>query len=109
MTNQPAPDCMAFMGQSLPPEIRQFGYKACIEMGLTPAKAHECTEKAANLYERDEPYQAQKSNLTFLDLTGHYRLMATLSAAWWENIGKYGEGQKTTGHRGPEVSSLGAA
>lgn len=101
MTNAPEPDCMAFMGHVLPPEIRQFGYKTCIELGLSPSRAHECTEKAANFYECDEPYHAQKSNLEFLDLMGHYRLMASLSAAWWENVGQYGEGEKLASNRGP--------
>lgn len=103
MTNEPDPDCMAFMGHKLPPEIRDFGYQACISMGLASDKAHECVEKAANFYERDEPFKAQQSNLQFLDLLGHYRLMAALSAAWWQNIGRFGEGEKATGHRGPEV------
>ena len=95
MSEAPEPDCMAFMGHKLPPEIRQFGFDACLSMGLDAANALECTEKAANFYERDKPYEAQSSNLKFLDLTGHYRLMESLSAAWWENIGKSGEGVKS--------------
>lgn len=105
MTKKPEPDCMAFMGHVLSPEIRQFGYKTCIEMGLKPKLAHECTEKSANLYERDEPYKAQESNLNFLDLLGHYRLVAALSAAWWQNVGQFGEGVKSVPHGSNEIQS----
>lgn len=49
-------------------------------MGLPPEHAEACVSKAAAFYGRDKPYEAEQSTRQYLDLTGHYRLMAALLA-----------------------------
>jgi len=48
---------------------------------LTPARAVECVNAAAEQLQRDQPYEAQAAGMKFLDLTGVYRLFAVLLCA----------------------------
>ena len=75
-------DPMNAMGHPIPSEGREAGYRACREMGLDSGDAWELTGKVASLMERDQPYEAQRIALASpLDLTGYYRLAATLLAS----------------------------
>jgi hypothetical protein len=77
-----ATDPMNAMGRPIPSEGREAGYRACREMGLEAADAWELTGRVASLMERDQPYEAEKVGLdSKLDLTGYYRLAATLLAS----------------------------
>ena len=69
------------IGKPIPPTARQAGYKACKAMGLDSARAWECVNGMAEQLERDNPYAGQGIAMKFLDLTGTYRLMATLLTA----------------------------
>lgn len=61
-----------FMGRVIPSEARVNAFNHANEQ-----------------YERDKPYEAQEISLQYVDLTGHYRLMAAISAGWWEFVGQY--------------------
>lgn len=88
MTEQ-AGDAMAFMGRLLPGSVRQVAVEHARQIGLSTGKAYEMVQRMAEQYERDKPYEAQSAALEYVDLTGHYRIMAALSAAWWEQIGQH--------------------
>lgn len=77
---EPEMDPFNAMGKPIPPAARQAGYDACKEMGLSSARAWECVNGMAEQLERDKPYEAQDAAMKLLDLTGAYRLMATLLA-----------------------------
>lgn len=68
------------MGKPLHEEARSDAYTHCKAMGLSSARAWECVQGVANCLERDEPYEAQKFGMKFLDLTGVYRIFAVLLA-----------------------------
>lgn len=77
-----ATDPMNAMGRPIPSEGREAGYRACRDMGLDAADAWELTGRVASLMERDQPFEAEKVGLASnLDLTGYYRLAATLLAS----------------------------
>jgi hypothetical protein len=78
---EPAMDPFSAMGTPIPANARQAGYEACKAMGLGSARSWECVGAVAEQLERDKPYEAQGAAMKFLDLTGAYRLMATLLAA----------------------------
>lgn len=82
--NKPKPDHtndpMHWMGKPIPPNVRGWGLAHCKEMGLDTVHGHACVEKVANALERDDPYAAMEASMQYLDLTGHYRLMAVLLA-----------------------------
>lgn len=78
---EPEMDAFNAMGKPLSTAARQKGYDACKEMGLSSARSWECVNGVAEQLERDKPYEAQGAAMKFLDLTGAYRLMATLLAA----------------------------
>jgi hypothetical protein len=78
---EPAMDAFSAMGKPIPPHARQAGYEACKSMGLESGRSWECVSATAEKLERDKPYEAQGTAMKFLDLTGAYRLMATLLAA----------------------------
>lgn len=81
MTTKSHTDPMNAMGHPISSEGREAGYQACREMGLDSAAAWELTGNVAALMERDQPYEAQKVGLdSSLNLTGYYRLAATLLA-----------------------------
>lgn len=77
---EPAMDPFSAMGKPIPAEARQAGYDACRSMGLASPRAWECVSGTAERLERDKPYDAQGAAMKFLDLTGAYRLIATLLA-----------------------------
>ncbi|TES99686.1 hypothetical protein E3D46_22910 [Burkholderia cepacia] len=74
-------DAFNAMGKPIPAQARQVGYEACKAMGLESGRSWECVGAVAEQLERDKPYEAQGAAMKFLDLTGAYRLMATLLAA----------------------------
>jgi hypothetical protein len=77
-----ATDPMNAMGHPIPSEGREAGYRACREMGLNGAEAWELTGRVASCMERDQPYEAERIALALpLDVTGYYRLAATLLAS----------------------------
>lgn len=73
---------MNMMGKPVLPLARQAGYDACKAMGITEeGRRWSCVNAVADRLERDKPYEAQAEAMLYLDLTGAYRLMATLLVA----------------------------
>jgi hypothetical protein len=68
------------LGTPLEPWRKARAYNHARETGLSPADAEACVSGMAERYERDDPYGAQAHSMRFVDLTGHYRLMAALLA-----------------------------
>lgn len=68
------------MGKPISHVARQAAYEACKDMGLDQARAWEAVNTTAEQLERDKPYEALGVATKLLDLTGAYRLMATLLA-----------------------------
>jgi len=77
----PEMDPLNQMGKPILTDARTAGYQHCKEMGLTPARAVECVNVVAEQLQRDQPYEAQKAGMKFLDLTGTYRLFAVMLCA----------------------------
>ena len=77
---EPMPSGVGLMGHALEPWRRERAYEHCKAMGLDSATAFDCVNRVVAQYERDQPYEAQKIAMQYLDLTGHYRLMAALLA-----------------------------
>lgn len=71
---------MDLIGHSIPLQRRQRGYNAARDIGLKPEDAEACVSGMVDAYERDKPYEAQQHSMKFVDLTGHYRLMAEILA-----------------------------
>lgn len=80
-TTEPSLDPFSAMGKPIPPAARQAGFDVCKDMGLDSARAWEAVNGMAEQLERDKPYEAQGAAMKFLDLTGAYRLMATILCA----------------------------
>ena len=78
---EPELNAFSAMGKPLSTAARQKGFEACKDMGLNSARAWECVNGVVEQLERDKPYEAQAAAMKFIDLTGAYRLMATLLAA----------------------------
>lgn len=68
----------AAMGQPVPFERQQRAYEAAQSMGLKKDDAHAAVSWMAEQLRRDKPYEALHGSLKWVDLTGAYRLMATL-------------------------------
>ena len=71
---------MDMMGHPIAPWRRQRGYDHARDIGLSSEDAEACVSGMAEAYERDKPYEAQQHSMKFVDLTGHYRLMAAILA-----------------------------
>lgn len=77
---EPALNPFNAMGQPLPLAARQAAYDCCKAMGLDSARSWECVNTTAEQLARDKPHDALGAAMKHLDLTGAYRLMATLLA-----------------------------
>lgn len=77
-----ASDVMNAIGKRISSDGRESAYRACRDdMGLDTGAAWELVGKIADLLERDQPFEAEKVGLESpLDVTGYYRLAATLLA-----------------------------
>lgn len=75
-----APDLFNQMGKPIPQSVRQIAYDECKEMGLQSADAWSAVNGVCEQLERDKPYEAQRSGMRYLDLTGVYRLFAVILA-----------------------------
>lgn len=76
-------DSFAFMGNKISLEVREYALNiAKTVIGLDTAKAYDCIQGMCEQYERDNPYAAQKHSLRYVDLTGHYMLMAAIASAY---------------------------
>lgn len=84
-----ASGCMNFMGRLLNENVRTYAMEHAKSIGLSTPDAYDCVQRMCNQYERDKPFEAQNVSLEYVDLIGHYRIMAAISSAWWEDIGKY--------------------
>ncbi len=65
---EPELDPFNGMCKPLHDDARSEAYKHCKAMGLSSAKAWECVQCVAEQLERDEPYEAQKAGMRYLDL-----------------------------------------
>lgn len=82
--NQPKPDMddgLNAMGKPIPLYRREAALKHAKAMGLRGPEAWAVVGSVADSLERDEPYDAQRKAMVYLDLTGAYRLMAVLLTA----------------------------
>jgi hypothetical protein len=82
--NQPKPDMddgFNNMGKPIPLFRKEAALKHAKAMGLDGTEAWAVVGSVAEQLERDEPYQAQRKAMVYLDLTGAYRLMAVLLTA----------------------------
>lgn len=69
-------------GKDVPPHRRQAAYEHCKSMGLTDSEdMWTCVNGMAEQIARDEPYEAMKIGMRYVDLTGTYRLIAVLCTA----------------------------
>jgi hypothetical protein len=66
------------MGKPISYETKAVALKHCEAMGLETTRAVECIDKMAAQLERNRPYEAQQIGREYLDLTGMYRLLASL-------------------------------
>lgn len=73
-------DGFAAMGKPVPPHRKAEAMKHCKAMGLTHNTEQLMTliDGMSNKLERDDPYEAMRIGMKYLDLTGTYRLMAVL-------------------------------
>jgi hypothetical protein len=70
------------MGKPIPEYRRRAAYDCAKEMGIDlPDERMALVGAVAERLERDRPYEAQQEALKHLDITGTYRLMATLLSA----------------------------
>jgi hypothetical protein len=71
---------MDLMGHPIGCDRRQRAYEHAKAIGLSPDDAEACVSGMVQAYQRDKPYEAQEHSMKFVDLTGHYRLMAAILA-----------------------------
>lgn len=71
----------AAMGKPVPFYRQQAGYEHCKAMGLDSESAFSAVRVMSEQLQRDKPAEAMESGLTYLDVTGVYRLMAVLLSA----------------------------
>lgn len=76
----PCADPFNAMGRPIPPAGREAAFDAARAMGLDTGDAWEVTGKVARALEDDAPLRAQQAGLAHLDLTGYYRMAATMLA-----------------------------
>ncbi len=69
------------MGKPIPFYRREAGYQAARSMGVSSEDAFAVVNAMCPPLERDEPYGAMEAGMKYVDLTGTYRMMATLLAA----------------------------
>lgn len=69
------------MGKPVPLFRKQAALDHCKAMGLDGNEAWAVVGRVAEQLERDEPYEAMRLGMVYLDLTGTYRLMAVLLTA----------------------------
>lgn len=70
---------MGNMGKPIPLFRKQNAYDECKAIGMTdPVKITACVGAVSEQLERDKPYEAMSEGMRYLDLTGTYRLFATL-------------------------------
>ena len=66
-------------GKFVDPSRRAAAYQHCKQMGLIdPQEAWECVNGMAEQVARDQPYEAIRIGMRYVDLTGCYRLLAVL-------------------------------
>lgn len=67
------------MGKPINEARRHQAYIMLEDMGVKmKVNRYLCVREVANYLERDEPFSARKAALKYIDLTGTYRLLATL-------------------------------
>lgn len=71
----------AAIGNPISFNRKQNAYEFCKEIGLTKEQALTCINQVSEKLERDQPYEAQRIGLQWIDLTGVYRLFALLLAS----------------------------
>lgn len=80
--NQAKPEPLsgfAAMGKPISTTRRSEALKHVRQMGIEDrGEAWTLVASVANKLERDEPYEALRAAMAYLDLTGAYRLMAVL-------------------------------
>jgi hypothetical protein len=75
----------ASMGKPVPGQRRQAAYDAAKSMGVENPLG--LVEGMAHLLERDKPFEAMEFAALHVDLTGAYRMMATLLTGEYRDAG----------------------
>ena len=73
------------MGKPIPNTRKQASYDLLKEFGLSTDSSLECVSNVSDLLERDKPFEAMEVARKYVDLTGAYRLTATLLTNSVEN------------------------
>ncbi len=69
------------IGKPISAESREHGNRELKAMGIkSSGDRWDCVEIVANKLERDNPHEAMKSAMKYVDVTGAYRLFASLLA-----------------------------
>jgi hypothetical protein len=67
------------MGKQVPWHRRQAAYETLREIGVSsPAERFECVNGMAGQVLLDQPYEAMRIGMRYVDLTGVYRVLAVL-------------------------------
>lgn len=66
------------MSKPIPNARRDVAYQWVRDMGIERAQAFSLVEAVSNHLERDHPHEAMEEACKVIDLTGAYRLLATL-------------------------------
>ena len=75
-------DGMGAMGHPIPDYRKDEAYRTCRqEFGMSADKSFSTVQGIAHALEKDNPYEAMKMGMRYVDLTGTYRLMAVLLSA----------------------------
>ena len=75
------PSAMNNIGKPISTESREAGSRALKDMGVTCAGSRwDCVQMVSEQLERDKPHEAMKRAMRYVDVTGAYRLFATLLA-----------------------------
>lgn len=70
------------MGKPIPMSRKQAAYECAKAMGIdSPDERMALVNSVAEYLERDKPFEAQQAAMKALDLTGSYRVIATLLSA----------------------------
>ena len=75
------PSAMNNIGKPIDEDHRQSGDDALKDMGVSCSGSRwDCVQGVCDSLERDKPHEAMKKAMRYVDVTGAYRLFATLLA-----------------------------
>lgn len=75
------PEGFNAMGHPIPVFRKKVAHQHCRAMGLESGKSFDAVRRVGAQLERDNPHEAMRVGMEYLDLTGVYRLFACLLAS----------------------------